>query len=194
MKFLTTLLAILISTSSLFAQSKITQAKGVSLGSTKQEVLELLKSRGEQPQNGYGGNMMYTLKGDFGGNQLKDTKYFFDNFNRLYEIAFLFSTENLREVKALHKEITQNLNKKYGQPYATDSISTKKVKLGELYSSTMYWRDSNEKLKGGQIYLKKNKLTRKKGTETHYIYLSYKDVELEANYNLYLKQDVDEDY
>ena len=194
MKFLTTLLAILFSTSSLFAQSKITQAKGVSLRSTKQEVLELLQARGENPQNGYRGNMMYTLGGDFGGNQLKDTKYFFDNFNKLYEIAFLFSTENLKEVKAVHKEITQNLNKKYGQPYVTDSISTKKVKLGELNSLTTYWIDSDEELKGGQIYLKKNKLTRKKGTETHYIYLSYKDVELEANYNLYLKQDVDEDY
>lgn len=194
MKFITHLILVLICTNQLFAQSKITQAKGVPLGSNKDELIKLLQSKGENPQKGYQGNMLYVLDGSFGGNKVKDTKYYFDNFDELYEISFVFSTENKKQVKATHKEIAQYLTKKYGPPSTTDSLSEKKVKLGNLYSSTTIWSDSNEKLKGRRIYLKNNKLKRPKGSEINVVYLTYKDLELDYKYNIYLKEKVDEDY
>jgi|GEM_PF-2972488 len=192
MKFITHLLLILISTNQLVAQGKITQAKGIPLGSAKSEVIQLLTARGEKPQNGYEGNMIYTLGGYFGGNKVKDTKYIFNSANKLYEISFLFSANTVKEVETLQKEITQNLNKKYGQPYATDSLSTKQLKHGNLNSTSTSWGDPNEK--GRVIFLKKSKLTRLKGTETNFIYLTYKDLELDDSQKKFLEEKVDEDY
>ncbi len=194
MKYVTYLLLILLTTNQLLAQSNITQAKGIALGSTKEEVTELLQSKEENPQKGNRGNMLYVLGGYFGGIKLKDTKYYFDHFNRLYEISFAFFTESNKEVKAMHKELTLNLTEKYGLPKTTDSLSEKKVKLGKLFSSTTSWSDSNKNLKGRHIYLKNNKLKRPKGSETNFIYLTYKDLGLEYNYKAALKEKRSEDY